>query len=87
VLAGVQRPAGVVQSHRGAADALGYHPYLRVVLDEGEILDDLIFKGVAGIVPTGEDVLDLHRVVHPLGDVRAVLVENLCHAAAHGAVP
>lgn len=87
MLAGVQRPTGVVQSHGGAADALGHHPYFGVMLDDGEILNDLIFKGVAGIVPTGEDVLDLHWIVHPLGNVGAVLVQNLCHAAAHGAVP
>ena len=83
---GQQGPAGVVQGDGGAADTLGHNADVRVLLDDGKILDDLVRKGVPGIGTPGENVLQPHGVFRALGDVDAVFVENLRYAAADGSV-
>ena len=86
VLACAQSPLGEVQSHRGSADGLHHHGYLRVLLDHRKVLHKGTAIGRLVKVPHVQDVLDLYLVPYTAGDGIFILTQHLSHSGPHGAV-
>ncbi len=61
-LARVQGAAGIIQRNGGAANGLHHHIHLGVILDDGEIVDDLVGKNAVREVTDVQNILDGHLI-------------------------
>ncbi len=85
-LAPGQGPLRAVIGEAYAAHSLHHHGHLRVVFNNGEVVNHPVGIGVAGKLPQVQDVFQVDLVGHPLGDVLTVFVKNLANTAADCAV-
>ena len=82
-LACLQGPLGKVQGSAHAADGLHHHLDLRVVLNDGEVLDEAAGEGAVRELPHVQNIFQVDQFICLFVHAGALAGEDFCHTGAN----